>query len=150
MHVQSGILSGYSGFQVACPSTTPTKRRMRLTLLDLQRFSLALVIHIEYLGKLRSVAAFFKANLAFKTIATFWANPLYEIALKLKKNIQNLGSDPSLPHHCWYSQTISLIECQSVHNISGLKVSSPRCLRRLMGSMDNQPENRCSQMYAIS
>ena len=54
----------------------------------------------------RSIRALFKANLAFKTIATFWAKPIYEIILNLKKSVQNRGSDHSLSHHWWYSQTI--------------------------------------------
>ncbi len=75
---------------------------MRLALLD--PFLLALAIYHQelwlYLGSLAQCEPFSGgslASLAFKPIATFW---LYEIVLKLKHSIQNLGSGHSLSHHC--------------------------------------------------
>ena len=147
MHVVCAAQTTCHCYGGGCPSTTPTEQRMRLTLLDLQPifacFGDLLSSIMGVCGKFkvsRSIWALFKANLAFKTIATFWAKPLYRIIrdhFEAQMSIQNQGSDHNLSHHCWYSQTIRWSSAKAC--VSGLKVSSLRCMRHLVGVIDGQP-----------
>ena len=63
----------YSGFQVSCPSTTPTELRMRLALSDVRSV-------FACFGQLLNLSPF-KATFAFKRPLHFQAKPLDKFKL---------------------------------------------------------------------